>query len=1081
MSARGEGSGSGYLERSREVRLGLVMYGGVSLAIYINGVANELFRAVRGRGAYRLVKALSDSDVVVDVLSGASAGGINGILLAYALCNGREFSPAAQLWRVHGDIGELLRPVDDSPDSYLSLLDSEGKYEPWLREAFESLESTPLAGKGDAPSRCTELDLFVTGTDFYGRHWGIADDRGRAIQVKEHRTVFWLKHRAGRKEPFSPSAGDDDRPAGGSQPTHAALARLARITSCFPGAFAPVVVGRDGAVDARLRRWADVKGEGERVYIDGGVLDNKPFSTTLEAVYSRLSDKPVCRWVLYVEPDPERFEPEPKEREAPNVIRAALDSLTSIPGYESIADDLRQLRKHNERVERIRALRQRAEGRNVNDPEGYRRSRLAGLRNHVFGAAFVREADGGSLDPAVHAAQTALREWFDGNVMERDGDESRRCLALDVDFALRRLLFLTYRFEGELFAEPKLLRLINREIELLEIVRGAMEDAVEEQVERLIPRTDPTKAEGANAYDDAWAKRAWDEIWQALAGVAAVDPPPSYAALRGRTAAIEPDLEALLPPKELDELWARTKRREGGRQTSILASCEGFERALLADEPKLLEAYDDFKVVDSVTHPMEVLTGLRSYDVVKIARVSPFDAQTGLSKKPMEYKVTGQRFAHFAAFFKRSWRSNDILWGRLDGACELVDVLLEQSRLRELFVDKTPEPRVVHELERAAEALESGSAVVAGANEERSKLLAWVRDLRSEDIDVRRDAVNRAGQRYGGPKEWLITVAQLEALEEGLGPVYADAASEQLTWNQYPKSDEPAVARVSQAEGEEARLLGRSFVPGKGRLNPSTIMATSAVIAERAMEELARKPGRLEEHFRKEYDVGTETTEDIPPVVVADWISRGLIVAQKSLLLAAGTRADSVQSHPAYQAFFGWPLRAIAGIVGILRREPRDIAGFSLGALLYILLSIVVFVFWRDTVVFSGGGLAMPGGALFVGLPILLVVLLRALAVVHDGAGALAWAARIVGWTLGAGAIAVAWPPLRNAFSGSQFEACIKVMPESLSALCTTRVQDVFVLGPWLVGACLLVGVISVTSGFGAFVRWLRTIRRRRG
>ncbi len=31
----------------REVRFATVMYGGVSLAIYINGVAHELFRLVR--------------------------------------------------------------------------------------------------------------------------------------------------------------------------------------------------------------------------------------------------------------------------------------------------------------------------------------------------------------------------------------------------------------------------------------------------------------------------------------------------------------------------------------------------------------------------------------------------------------------------------------------------------------------------------------------------------------------------------------------------------------------------------------------------------------------------------------------------------------------------------------------------------------------------------------------------------------------------------------------------------------------------------------------------------------------------
>src|SRR4051812_9710514 len=96
-------------EKTREVRLGLVMYGGVSLAIYINGVVQEFFNAVRGRGVYRLIKALTDSDVVVDIISGTSAGGINGILLANALCASKELAPTAMLWREHGGIQRMLR------------------------------------------------------------------------------------------------------------------------------------------------------------------------------------------------------------------------------------------------------------------------------------------------------------------------------------------------------------------------------------------------------------------------------------------------------------------------------------------------------------------------------------------------------------------------------------------------------------------------------------------------------------------------------------------------------------------------------------------------------------------------------------------------------------------------------------------------------------------------------------------------------------------------------------------------------------------------------------------------------------
>src|SRR5262245_56490725 len=95
------------------------MYGGVSLAIYINGVTKELLRMVRATAraatpatmllspeqlaasekVYRKIAELLDEEVgggrppnnltqtrfIVDVISGTSAGGINGVFLAKAL------------------------------------------------------------------------------------------------------------------------------------------------------------------------------------------------------------------------------------------------------------------------------------------------------------------------------------------------------------------------------------------------------------------------------------------------------------------------------------------------------------------------------------------------------------------------------------------------------------------------------------------------------------------------------------------------------------------------------------------------------------------------------------------------------------------------------------------------------------------------------------------------------------------------------------------------------------------------------------------------------------------------------------
>ncbi len=45
-----------------------------------------------------------------------------------------------------------------------------------------------------------------------------------------------------------------------------------------------------------------------------------------------------------------------------------------------------------------------------------------------------------------------------------------------------------------------------------------------------------------------------------------------------------------------------------------------------------------------------------------------------------ETKLTGIRLAHFSAFHRRSWRANDFLWGRLDGAARVVAMLVDASR-----------------------------------------------------------------------------------------------------------------------------------------------------------------------------------------------------------------------------------------------------------------------------------------------------------------------------------------------------------------------------------------------------------------
>ena len=115
----------------KELRLGLVCYGGVSLAIYMHGMTKEIHRAIRAsvleerkldsdaaalsERAYReLLEALREernvhTRIVVDAIAGSSAGGINGIFLAKALAHDLSQDALRDLWFEHGDLGKLIR------------------------------------------------------------------------------------------------------------------------------------------------------------------------------------------------------------------------------------------------------------------------------------------------------------------------------------------------------------------------------------------------------------------------------------------------------------------------------------------------------------------------------------------------------------------------------------------------------------------------------------------------------------------------------------------------------------------------------------------------------------------------------------------------------------------------------------------------------------------------------------------------------------------------------------------------------------------------------------------------------------
>ena len=183
------------------------------------------------------------------------------------------------------------------------------------------------------PRLLKELDLFVTGTDVDGRTYKRVDDAGHVIEVKDYRSVFHLKHRRGRKSNLDSASN----PA-----VITALSKLARITSCFPGAFAPVFVSHSNiagksstrmAANELLQYWGNLPGS--TFLIDGGVIDNKPFTHTIREIFFRTTERKVDRKLYYVEPDPERF----AERDG-----------NFIPGTPKLSEAHRKFTRHHSRI-----------------------------------------------------------------------------------------------------------------------------------------------------------------------------------------------------------------------------------------------------------------------------------------------------------------------------------------------------------------------------------------------------------------------------------------------------------------------------------------------------------------------------------------------------------------------------------------------------------------------------------------------------------------------------------------------------------------------------------------------------------
>jgi hypothetical protein len=649
-----------------------------------------------------------------------------------------------------------------------------------------------------------------------------------------------------------------------------------------------------------------------------------------------------------------------------------------LPAYQSIADDLCSLSAHNDKVVRFEMVSDAVLG-NPDGPvapldgrgaarEVYRKARLTGLADSVFSELFQTLPDDLPRETSEQQRLRALRDWFHRSFVLPAVAGEDLLATFDVELRLRRLMNLTYGdYDDDWKRYPGLLPAINNQIQVLEIIRSAMRGAVAEARARL-------------AEEDALT--IWTRVRDAVRRVLGAPPPADYLLPPAElTAIVELPLVAgvreLLdaggrgPFKRAVEALVAPATGVAAGDWNLLVLADAFEDALMTAAPGAVErAYRAFGARDQVLYPLEAVSGIRERDVIHTVRLSPVDARAGFCDKSLAQKVAGVKVGHFGAFFKRSWRSNDILWGRLDGVCELVDVLVEEQRLEELLAkDKLTG---IHE-SLSRNLAESFPFL---SEQKRAELVGGLAKMTDAA------AIKRELPRV---KELLVEAAHYEILVEGLPDVIADAAYEQMKWNEF--KGRPS---VTEPVGIDAITL--QFKAGTHAFDPAVVAISSVELARRAVAELSadRPPEKLGELFRKSYAVGDETLDDIPRVVLLDELSRALMVVRNCLLLVLGRRAEGLRNSGLFKVFFDWPLRSFAFLARGLRRAPAGRGAFVLASLCYALVS--AFVVYkvaphaRELRANLDGSLAW-GAGVFVGAPLALLGVSAFLVSIHRGEG----------------------------------------------------------------------------------------------
>jgi len=774
--------------REKELRIALVCFGGVSLAVYMHGISKEILKLVRASSALHGIASRSeratasfsnradrgdpDHDtepvyfellreigrdielrVVVDIIAGASAGGINGVMLARALSHDLPLTPLRDLWLDNADVSVLLSPdaragawskwflkpfiwaaaatgmmrsvKDMEVRQKLSLVLRSRWFKPPLDGPvmaglmYDAVTSMGAPKRPDAsllPSGHS-LDLFVPLADFHGYPQLVEIHDPPLIHELEHHHLLHFRYRRRPNGEVESDFDLDNAPA---------LAFAARATSSFPGAFPPAqIVEMDAVVAKRGSVWprrdafiaksfphhlqAGVD-PATAAFIDGAVLNNRPFQEAISSIHGRPAYRQVDRRLVYIDPHPASALA-PAQRDVPGFFATLRGAMSDLPSSQPVTDELGWVAEFNNRVRQLKAIidsarpqvsqlvakvitapfdgaisahelrasRERVNSQVARDAgfayEAYVRLKLSSVRAFVAGM-IVALRGVPAQSPLSRVVAEIVDVWAErkGIVFDPAGTQPleleaptaervppwvKFLLAFDVTYRERRLHFL---IEGQ-----------NRLYQLLDEARfQGLDPAVVDRLKRdFYGRLDALRRRENPAFYSSQVRSLVADIFPTAPSAGEIKHLQSYAHtfVERHADRIDRLIEQLAKEINLD---AST------RDLDELLATLTTDRWHPDARREVLVNYLGFPFWDVLSFPMTNARDMGEFNEILVDRISPQDVRA-LKGFDGIGSLRGIGFAHFAAFLSRAYRENDYLLGRLHAADRLIDIVCDSA------------------------------------------------------------------------------------------------------------------------------------------------------------------------------------------------------------------------------------------------------------------------------------------------------------------------------------------------------------------------------------------------------------------